>query len=111
RSARLEHRKADAATNPYLAVATVLHAARLGIENNYDLPPEEDLDGLEQTRATRHVPSSLPRALDALAGNQPVQQAVGALLCKALIELKRDEAKRLSGKSVDEIRDYYMPFI
>lgn len=110
-SARLEHRMADAATNPYLAVATVLHTARLGIGNDYDLPPEEDLDGLEQTRATRHVPSSLPRALDALAGNRLVQQTVGELLCAALIELKRDEAKRLSGKSADEIRDYYMPFI
>ncbi len=110
-SARLEHRMADAAANPYLAVATVLHTARLGIENDYDLPPEEDLDGLEQTRATRHVPSSLPRALDAMAGNRLVQQTVGELLCAALIELKRDEAKRLSGKSADEIRDYYMPFI
>ncbi len=110
-SSRLEHRMADAATNPYLAVAAVLHAARLGVEHGYDLPAPEDLDGLEQTRATRHVPSSLPRALDVLSKDEPLQQAVGDLLCTALIELKRDEAKRLSGKSVDEVRDYYMPFI
>ncbi|MDE2790250.1 MAG: glutamine synthetase family protein [Paracoccaceae bacterium] len=110
-SARLEHRMADAAANPYLAVAAVLQAARLGIDNGYPLPPAEDLDGIENTRATRHVPSSLPRALDALGGDLPLRQRVGELLCDALIETKRDEAKRLSGKSVDEVRDFYLPFI
>ena len=110
-SARLEHRMADGATNPYLVVAAVLQAARLGIENDHDLPPPEDLDGIEDVRAVRHVPSSLPRALDALDGDKSLKATVGELICDALIELKRDEAKRLLGKSVDEVREYYLPFI
>ena len=111
RTARLEHRMADAAANPYLAVAAVLRAAKLGIDDDCRLPAAEDLDGLENVRATRHVPSSLPRALDALDGDGPLRLRVGELLCDALIALKRDEAQRLSGKSVDEVRDFYLPFI
>lgn len=111
RSARLEHRMADCATNPYLAVASVLQAALLGVENGYEVPAPEDLDGLENVRATRHVPSALNKALDALDADAPLRAAVGQELCDAVIFLKQDEWKRLSGKSVDEVRDYYLPFV
>ncbi|WP_299295086.1 glutamine synthetase family protein [uncultured Tateyamaria sp.] len=111
RSARLEHRMADCATNPYLAVTAVLQAALLGVENGYDLPAAEDLDGLENVRATRHVPSALDKALDALDADAPLRAAVGADLCNALIFLKQDEWKRLKDKSVDEVRDFYLPFV
>ena len=71
----------------------------------------EDLDGLENVRATRHVPSSLAKALDALDADKDLRKAVGDLLCEAQLVLKRDEANRLADKSVDDIRDYYLPFI
>ena len=29
----------------------------------------------------------------------------------ALIEIKRDEAVRLQDKNIDEIREYYLPFV
>ena len=32
-------------------------------------------------------------------------------LCDAYIVLKKDEVDRLANKSVDEIREYYLPFI
>ena len=111
RSARLEHRMADCATNPYLAVAAVLRAALLGVEHAYPLDPEEDLDGLENVRATRHVPSALDKALDALDADNALRQAVGEEICDAVIFLKQDEWKRLKDKSVDEVRDYYLPFV
>ena len=111
RSARLEHRMADCATNPYLAVTAVLQAALLGLENGYELPPAEDLDGLENVRATRHVPSALDRALDALDKDKALRQAVGTEICDAVIFLKQDEWKRLKDKSVDDVRDYYLPFV
>ena len=111
RSARLEHRMADCATNPYLAVAAVLHAALLGVEHGYDLAPAEDLDGLENVRATRHVPASLDKALDALDRDRPLRMAVGEALCDAMIFLKQDEWKRLKDKSVDDVRDFYLPFV
>ena len=111
KSARLEHRMADCAANPYLAVAAVLQAARLGQRNKAPLQPAEDLDGIEHTRATAHVAPSMDRAIDALDRDHTLRGAVGTLLCDALIFLKRDECRRLRGKSVDEVRDYYLPFI
>ena len=102
---------ADCATNPYIAVASVLQAARLGVENDYPLPPAEDLDGLENTRATRHVAPSLDRALDDLDKDAVLREAVGLELCDAILFMKRDEWKRLRGKSVDEVRDFYLPFV
>ena len=111
KSARLEHRMADCATNPYQAVAAVLQAARLGVEAKRPLPPAEDLDGLENVRATRHVPPSLDKALDALDRDKALRVAVGEAYCDALLYLKRDEGQRLTGRSVDEVRDFYLPFL
>ena len=102
---------ADCACNPYQAVTAVLQAAKSGYEAKLKLQAAEDLDGLEHVRATRHVPSSLAKALDALEKDTVLTQAMGELYCKALIYLKRDEFERLSGSSVDEVRDYYLPFV
>ena len=111
KSSRIEHRMADGSSNPYLAVSAVLQASLLGIKNNYLLPPQEDLDGLENVRATRHVPSSLKNALEALEKDKTLRKSLNELLCDAFITLKKDEAKRLEEKNVDEIREYYLPFI
>ena len=111
KSARLEHRMADCATNPYQAVTAVLQAAKLGVVNGLPLQPAEDLDGLENVRETRHIPSGLDKSMNALDKDIELRKAVGELYCDALIYLKRDEFKRLEGKSVDAIRDYYLPFV
>lgn len=110
-SARLEHRMADCTTNPYQAVASVLQAAKIGVDQQLKLQPPEDLDGIEHVRATKHVPSNLGKALDALDQDAELRNAVGELFCNAFLYLKRDEAERLQGKSVDDIRDFYLPFI
>jgi len=91
KSARLEHRMADCATNPYQAVSAVLQAARLGVNAKLPLQAAEDSDGIEHDLELR--------------------KAVGELYCDALIYLKRDEFNRLQSKSVDKVRDYYLPFI
>ena len=111
KSARLEHRMSDCATNPYQAVTAVLQAAKLGVTNKLPLQTAEDLDGLEQVRATRHVPSGLDKSLNALDKDVELRKAVGELYCDALIYLKRDEFKRLLGRGVDEVRDFYLPFV
>ena len=111
KSARLEHRMADCATNPYQAVAAVLQAARLAVAGSLPLQPAEDLDGLENVRERRHIPSGLDKSLDALDKDVRLRQAVGEAYCDGLLYLKRDEFKRLLNKSVDEVRDYYLPFV
>jgi len=110
-SARLEHRMADCATNPYQAVTAVLRASMLGLQNKLPLQKPEDLDGMERVRAKRHIPATLDKALDALDKNKSLRESVGELYCDALLFLKRDEVNRLQGKSVDEVRDYYLPFV
>lgn len=111
RTARLEHRMADCATNPYLAVTAVLQAALLGVTHGYELQPAEDLDGLEHVREKRHVPSALDKALAALDADETLRAAVGHEICDAVIFLKQDEWKRLKDKNIDEVRDYYLPFV
>ncbi|MEO0938247.1 MAG: glutamine synthetase family protein [Pseudomonadota bacterium] len=110
-TARLEHRMSDGGANIYLATAAVLQAALLGLEGDYRLQAAEDRDGLENVRETRHVPSSLSKAIDALDKDAALRKAVGEGICDAQIFLKRDEVKRLDGKSVDDVRNFYLPFI
>ncbi len=111
KSARLEHRMADGGCNPYLATHAVLQAAKLGWEGAYALTPAEDLDAIADTRARVHAPAGLTRALTALERDRPLYTALGPDLCEAHLYMKRDEVRRLKGKSVDQVRDYYLPFI
>ena len=40
-----------------------------------------------------------------------LKKEVGELFCNAFIEIKKDEAKRLADKTIDEIREFYLPFV
>ncbi|MBU6207578.1 MAG: glutamine synthetase family protein, partial [Alphaproteobacteria bacterium] len=66
KAARIEHRMADCAASPYFALAALLQAALLGVEQGYALPAPELSDGLETVNTTKHTPHTLPEALDAL---------------------------------------------
>ena len=61
----------DGGANPYVAVATVLEAARLGVIDRLAPGSPEDLDGIEHVRAERHTPPTLTRALDRLEKDRP----------------------------------------
>ena len=111
KSARLEHRMSDGGANPYVAVATVLEAARLGVIDRLAPGSPEDLDGIEHVRAERHTPPTLTRALDRLEKDRRLIEALNPLLVEAFLVLKRDEAKRLKNGHIDQIRDYYLPFL
>ena len=111
KSARLEHRMGDGGCNPYLLTHAVLQAAKLGVEADLMPPAAEDLDAIENTRARVHAPAGLTKALSALERDKALYQAIGADLCEAHLHMKRDEAQRLRGKSPNEVRDFYLPFI
>lgn len=106
--ARIEHRMGDAAANPYTLTAAVLQAARLGVVNAYALQAMESGDCLENKDATVGVPDSLALALDALAADAPLAQAVGAGLVDNHIGLKRHEVERTAALEGDALRDYYI---
>jgi glutamine synthetase len=110
-AARIEHRMGDCAASPYVAIATVLQAARLGIENRYALPPPETLDALDNVSTARHTPLTLTAALDALEADRELGAAVGQPLVDNFIAIKRAEVAELADKSEREIFDYYAHYI
>ena len=110
-AARIEHRLADCAASPYFAMAAMLQAALLGVENSYPLPPQELNDGLETINTDRHTPHDLTAALDALEADTVLSAAVGQELIDNFIAIKREEVRILEGKSAEEQTAYYLHYI
>ena len=110
-AARIEHRLGDCAASPYVAIATALQAARLGVSSQAPLPPAETLDALENVSTSRHTPSDLRAALDALEAAPALADAVGSLLVQNFIAIKRAELAELKERSGREIFDYYAHYI
>lgn len=109
--ARLEHRMADAAANPYTLVATVLQAARLGVVNKYALPPAETADCIMSHDAKDGTPDSLAAALKELAADTALVSAVGELLVANHIGIKELELERTAALEGDALRDYYIHYV
>ncbi len=109
--ARLEHRMADGSANPYTAVAAVLQAALLGVENGYDLPPMETGDCFDKVDATVSVAADLRRAIDDLEADRALTGAVGADLVAHHVFMKRKEVKKTRDLEGDALRDFYVYFL
>ncbi len=111
KKARLEHRMADAAANPYTVVATVLQAALLGHTRQYPLQPFETGDGFTANDATHGVAASLALALDDLEADTNLSTAVGAGLVENHLYMKRAEVTKTAGLEGDALRDWYIWYI
>ncbi|MBL8380733.1 MAG: glutamine synthetase [Burkholderiales bacterium] len=107
-AARLEHRMGDGAANPYTLTAAVLQAARLGVVNNYALPPAETGDCFETMDATVGVPDDLGAALEALEADTALVEAVGELLVANHAAVKREEIARTSALAPEAVPGYYI---
>lgn len=110
-AARIEHRMADCAASPYFAMAAMLQAALLGLENGYDLPEPETNDGLETINTDRHTPHCLSDALDALEADTALAYAVGADLVANFVAIKRDEVRIVGDLSEAEQLAYYLHYV
>jgi glutamine synthetase len=111
KKARLEHRMPDATANPYLTVAAVLQAARLGFEGGYDLQPHETGDGFDTNDATHGVAASLTEAMDDLAADTALGDAVGRALTDHHIFMKRIEVDKTKDLADDALRDFYIWYV
>lgn len=109
--ARIEHRTADCAASPYVAVAAALQAALLGARDKPDLPPAEKGDGMAIVNTTRSVAPDLAGSLDALERDAVLSAAIGQGLVDNFIAIKRAEIEELVGASAGDIFDYYAPFL
>lgn len=111
KKARLEHRMADAASNPYTAVATVLQAALLGVQNKYPLQPMETGDGFTHNDAPHGVAASLTEALNDLESDTALTNAVGLGLVENHLYMKRAEVDKTAALEGDALRDWYIWYI
>lgn len=112
KKARIEHRMADAASNPYTMTAAVLQAARLGVVNGYDLPPLETGDGFEEVSTSVGVGADLGEALGHLEADTALCEALSQGLVDNHVFIKRAEIEEVNACETDEAkRDYYIHFI
>jgi glutamine synthetase len=107
---RLEHRLADGTANPYTAVATLLHAARLGVIHELDPPPAETGDSFEAANTDRRCPDNLAAALEALEGDKELVSALGQLFVDHFTAIKRAEWARFATAVTDWELKEYLPF-
>jgi glutamine synthetase len=106
RAARMEVRLGDASANPYLAVAALLGAAYLGIQDKLETPPKLEGYGYDPAKAER-LPGDLAAALAALEADHELRELLGAPFVAAFVAYKRNELERFSRWVTDwEFREY-----
>jgi glutamine synthetase len=112
---RLEHRTADAAANPYLAAAALLHAARLGVEEQLELGPAQEPGADPNTDVA--VPDTLEEALEEVRADTKILGAMGEWVVESFVTLKRAEWDRYVAAGETSVTDvtpweieYYLPF-
>ncbi|AHU88857.1 glutamine synthetase family protein [Trueperella pyogenes] len=96
-SARVEYRAIDSAANPYLAFAVILNAGLAGIEGDYELPEDLDVDVAELTELERRamglkpLPASLSDALKEMRQSELVAETLGEDAFDYFLRNKRHE--------------------
>jgi glutamine synthetase len=96
-STRIELRCPDPSSNPYLAFAAMLAAGLDGVRRKLPAPDpvEENLYHLDeaklQSRKIRQLPGTLSEALDELAGDEVIREALGDHVFERFVEAKREE--------------------
>jgi len=104
----LELKAADSSCNPYIALGGLLAAGLDGIARGLQPPKSTEADpaGLSeserQARGVRRLPDSLDKALDALEADTVLMEALGDLLGRSYLAVKRSEASAYATMSDDE---------
>jgi len=95
RSVNLELKPSDSSQNPYIALGGLIAAGLDGIEK--EMPPPEpvltdpaDLDESERERqGIRRLPTTLAEAVDALQSDEVLLEAMGEVLSREYVLIKR----------------------
>jgi glutamine synthetase len=104
----LELKCSDHSGNPYLVLGALIAAGLDGIEKGIDpgepqqIDPGNYSDEEREHRGIRRLPTSLDEALDELERDQVLLDALGPLLARSYIAVKRSEAAFFKDKSPEE---------
>lgn len=97
-SVNLELKPSDSSANPYLALGALIHAGLDGIRGKLEpgeavnVDPATLSDAERLARGAHRLPDSLGAALDALAADPLLMDALGPLRSSAYLAVKRAEA-------------------
>jgi glutamine synthetase len=106
RASRMELRLGDASANPYLAIASFLACAYLGIRDKLEAPAKLEGYGYDVTKADV-LPGELRVALDALEADTDLRDLLGDTFVEAFLTYKRNEITRFGQWVTDwEFREY-----
>lgn len=101
----IENRVGESAANPYLYMASQLHAGLNGIEHELELAPSVDDP---YTAAAERLPANLTQAVDALQDDTTFAKAMGAQFVAYYAAIKRAEIARFERTVTDwEQREYF----
>ncbi|MCW2970596.1 MAG: glutamine synthetase [Solirubrobacterales bacterium] len=113
RQLHLEYRGADAAANPYLALAAIIRAGLDGVRSELPAPPILDRDPaqLDDAEAERYgvgaLPASLGDALQALAEDEVARGWMSPLLYDAYLSVKQAELAGTADLDLSELCTRY----
>ena len=108
-SINLELKSADHSGNPYLALGGLIAAGLDGIKNHIDpgealaIDPGNYSDQEREHRGIRRLPTTLGSALDELACDPVLTEALGPMLAAAYLAVKRNEIDFFKEKSPEEV--------
>lgn len=91
---RIENRMPCGTTNPYLAAATMLNAALLGVVDGDDCGDPQIGDADEAPNTDVHTPETLADALEAVESDTLLAEAVGTELARTYLTLRRHDLAR-----------------
>jgi glutamine synthetase len=116
-ASRIELRSPDPSSNPYLALAVMLHAGLDGIEKGLDAPDPVRENIYEFTEADREergietLPTTLGQAINALKGDDVILDALGPHVSEKFVQAKTQEyTEFLASVSEWEIDRYLETF-
>ncbi|NKE35025.1 type I glutamate--ammonia ligase [Natronococcus sp. JC468] len=96
-ASRVELRSPDPSCNPYLAIATMIHAGLDGIEQDLECPDpvRENIYEFDEQKREEYgidtLPSNLGAAVDALEDDEAIYDALGDHVAEKFVEAKRQE--------------------
>jgi glutamine synthetase len=113
----LELKAADATCNPYIALGGLLAAGLDGLERRLEPGESTEIDPATLTEAERRereiarLPASLDEAVTALEADTLLIDALGPLLSRSYLAVRRSEAEFYRGKDAeDEVAGHFYKY-